>query len=78
MTKLEAAKAALIRKVRATKSLSMIKHLDTSLSLASDEWWDTLPNPIKQALIESDAQIERGETVPHEEVMKRARRWANR
>ncbi|HMU12365.1 MAG: hypothetical protein JST41_09970 [Bacteroidetes bacterium] len=78
MTKLQAAQAAIIRKVKATKSLATLRQVDLTLSLPNDEWLDNLPPAIRKALAESDDQIARGETVPHAEVMQRARRWANR
>lgn len=76
MNKLGAAKASLIRKVKSAKSLAVVRQLDRTLSFAGDDWWESLPAAVKRRLEESDAQIARGETIPHAEVM--TRRWVSR
>ena len=58
--------------MKLTTALLTITAATLSLSATAQE------DAIRKALAESDDQIARGETVPHAEVMQRARRWANR
>lgn len=37
------------------------------------DWWDELGDDVKTALDESLAEADRGELIPHEEVMKEVR-----
>ena len=40
-----------------------------------DDWWDKLPNQVKNDVEEALLQSARGEGKPHEEVMKKYDKW---
>jgi predicted transcriptional regulator len=40
-----------------------------------DDFWDTLPDYVKEDVEEALQQSERGEGKPHEEVMKKYAKW---
>ncbi len=40
-----------------------------------EDWWDALSEEEKAEIHEGIEQSKRGETIPHDEVMKRFRTW---
>ena len=40
-----------------------------------DDWWDKISDGERAAVEEGLKQIEEGKTIPHEEVMKKYRKW---
>ena len=43
--------------------------------IKTENWWAELPIAIKLSIKSGLKQSERGETIPHEEVMKRYKKW---
>lgn len=65
-----------IKKHIETADLKEVKIVHAILEVdAENNWWDTMPDKVKQdveaALIESD----KGLVIPHEEIQKRYKKW---
>ena len=55
------------------KELEMVYHLfDAS---KKNDWWDEISEEQKKAVDKGLAQLDRGEGVPHKEVMKKYSKW---
>ena len=40
-----------------------------------DDWWDDLPESVQESIERGLDQAKRGDTIPHEEVMKKYDKW---
>jgi hypothetical protein len=40
-----------------------------------DEWWDALPDQIKESIKVSEAEFTKGEYIAHDIVMKKYQKW---
>jgi len=55
------------------KELEMVYHLfDAS---KKNDWWDEINPEEKKAIDKGLSQIDKGEGIPHEEVMKKYAKW---
>lgn len=52
-----------------------LMYAKTVLESNSKDWWDDLSENEKASIEEGIAQSERGEGIPHAEVMKRFDKW---
>lgn len=48
---------------------TMLNEVKTLMGLADGDFWNELPNEVKQAIDTAKAQLNRGEGIPHEQVM---------
>ncbi len=55
------------------KELEMVYHLFDAVK--KDDWWDEITKEQKKAIDKGLAQLDRGEGVPHKEVMKKYSKW---
>ncbi|MCW3807031.1 hypothetical protein OM074_15445 [Marinilabiliaceae bacterium D04] len=68
---LQAKKLELVQLILNTDRLSLLDKVSSLLSQEKEaDWWDELPLSVQQSIDESIEQSDRGETIPHEEVMK--------
>lgn len=51
--------------------LEKLEHLLKQESPVADDWWNTIPSSEKEAINQGIDQLDRGESVSHEEVRKR-------
>ncbi len=51
----------------------MVYHLFDAVK--KDDWWDEITKEQKKAIDKGLAQLDRGEGVPHKEVMKKYSKW---
>lgn len=65
---------SLIEKIEDVERLEAIKTLLQSLNLEHD-FWEELPDYQKQSIERGLQQASNGETIPHEEVMKKYEKW---
>jgi predicted transcriptional regulator len=42
---------------------------------AEKSWWDTMPDKVKADVEAAIAEADKGETIPHEEIQKRYKKW---
>jgi hypothetical protein len=40
-----------------------------------DDWWDDLPKDVQDSIDKAIAQLDAGKGIPHEEVMKKYKKW---
>lgn len=52
-----------------------LKVLESSLQVRKGDWWDEISAEERSDIEEGLAQADRGETVPHEEVMAKYKKW---
>ncbi len=55
------------------KELEMVYHLFEAT--ATNDWWDEIPFAHKEAIDKGIQQLDSGEGIPHEEVMKKHSKW---
>ena len=70
LTKLELAKQLLN-----TNDKDIINHIKAVFSTRTEDWWEELPDEIKLSVEKGLKQSESGQTIPHEQVMKRYKKW---
>lgn len=79
--KLETAKLQLLERIISLSDASLIKELTAFLDRkekVDGDFWDELSPEMQQEIDEAIAQAERGEVIPHEEVVKEIDRWLKR
>ena len=52
-----------------------LKVLESSLQVRNGAWWDEISAEERAEIEEGLAEADRGETVPHEEVMAKYKKW---
>ncbi len=73
---LDSVKVELARYILETEDKAVIKNFKAVMDTASqDNWWDELPDEIKISVEKGLEQAERGEGIPHKEVMKKYNKW---
>lgn len=71
---LQAKKLELVQMILNTEKPSVLSKIEAVFKKEMEaDWWDELGDDVKAALDESLAQADRGELIPHEEVMKEVR-----
>ncbi|SNR22968.1 hypothetical protein [Flavobacterium sp. ov086] len=66
-------KLDLIKKLVETKDPTIINSIKKIFSKKKKDWWDDLSDEQKEEIKESERQIERGEFVSYEDLMKKYR-----
>jgi len=69
-----ALKYKLVERIINTDDDMVLQEVQALLEMASDDFWDTLPDVAKRHFEEACEQLDRGEGIPHEEVMDEAKR----
>lgn len=65
----------LIDGIQDSKALKVIYTLLSKLNTKDVYWWDELTSEQKAEIEEFIAEADRGELIPHEEVMKKYKKW---
>lgn len=68
-------KMKLIDKIIHTDSEELIGWLKEVLSSDEVDFWDELPENIKASVERGIVQAESGETIPHEQAIKKLKKW---
>lgn len=68
-------KKILAQKLSATTDELILKELEDVFATHENDWWNTLPDNIKEGIETSIKQAEAGELIPHEEVMNDIKKW---
>jgi len=66
-------KLDLIKKLVETEDPTIINSIKKIFSKKKKDWWDDLSDEQKEEIKESERQIERGEFVSYEDLMKKYR-----
>ncbi len=71
---LQAKKLELVQLILNTDRPSLLEKVSQLLKQEKEaDWWDELPRSVQESIDEAIAEADRGETIPHEEVMKEVR-----
>ena len=71
---LQAGKLELVQMILNTDQPILLEKVSQILKQEKEaDWWDELPISVQQAIEVGIKEADRGETTPHEEVMKEAR-----
>jgi len=70
-------KEGLAKKLYATNDEEMLGFINAILEIHSpnEPWFEQLPEEIKQSIEQGLAEADRGEGIPHKEVMKTYAKW---
>jgi hypothetical protein len=68
-------KLDLVKKLLNTNDKGIIDHLKVVFSTEDELWREEYPDEIRQSIEIGIKQSESGQTIPHEEVMKRFGKW---
>jgi hypothetical protein len=55
--------------------LDILKLLEKKTELEKKDWWDLISEEEKAAIEEGIAQADRGDIIPHEDVMAKYKKW---
>lgn len=72
---IQSEKLSLIEWIANQKDKNIIKELLAVKKSAQEDWWDEISNDEKQQIQIGLEQVEKGQTIPHEEVMKKHKKW---
>jgi hypothetical protein len=72
---IELEKIKLAQKIFNIESEDLIERIKVFISKEEVDLWDTLPDEVKVSLEKSITQADNGELIPHEEAIKRVKRW---
>ena len=65
----------MIDKITDSSVLNAVKTLLSDRSTTQADWWDTISENERAEIEQGLAEAERGEVVPHEEVMAKYKKW---
>ena len=70
-----ASKIELAKQILNINDKSLIRQVKALLQVQKDDWYDELPDHVKQSVEKSEKQIANGEGIPHKEAMKKYKKW---
>jgi len=65
----------MIDKISDSNVLNAVKTLLAGKAATQTDWWDTISDEEKAEIKQGLAEADRGEVIPHEEVMKKYEKW---
>lgn len=65
----------MIDKITDSNILNAVKTLLSGKTSTQTDWWDTISDEERAEIKQGLAEADRGEVVPHEEVMKKYQKW---
>lgn len=75
---LQAKKLELVQLILNTERPTVLKKVEDMLKKEqSTDWWDEISESERQAIKQGIAEADRGETIPHEDVMKKVKERYN-
>ena len=72
---LQAEKIELAQLLLQTNSENLIKKVKALFKREQIDWWDEISEEEKKSIEKGIAQLDKGEGVPHSEVMKKYKKW---
>jgi predicted transcriptional regulator len=75
VTELRADLHNMIDKISDRNILEAIRTLLSEKSTAKADWWDTISQEEREEIEQGLSEADRGEVTPHEEVMKKYKKW---
>ncbi|HCA83511.1 MAG TPA: hypothetical protein DEP18_06960 [Flavobacteriales bacterium] len=71
-------KVELAKRLLETDDIGIINHIKAIFESRSSDWWDELPDEVKKQVEKGIREADRGEGIPHEQVMKKYSKWLKR
>ncbi len=68
-------KVELAKRLLNTNNKSIINYIKAIFETQSTDWWEELPDEVKASIEKGLKQSEKGETIPHTQVMKKYSKW---
>ena len=68
-------KLELIQWLAGVKDIGIIKEFINLKKTKEVDWWDTISAEERAEISEGIAQADKGEVIPHEEVMEKYKKW---
>ena len=65
----------MIDKITDSKVLNAVKTLLSEKASEQVDWWDTISDEERAEINQGLAEADRGEIIPHEEVMAKYKKW---
>jgi predicted transcriptional regulator len=65
----------MIDKISDSKVLNAVKTLLSGKTAKQADWWNTISEEEKAEIVQGLAEADRGELIPHEEVMAKYKKW---
>ena len=65
----------MIDKISDSNILNALKVLLKEKTSPQEDWWDTISDEEREEIEQGLEEAERGEVIPHEEVMKKYEKW---
>jgi len=66
---------SMIDKITDSNILNAVKILLSEKTAMQTDWWDTLSDEERIEIEQGLAEADRGEVIPHEEVMEKYKKW---
>lgn len=73
----KAVKLELVQKILETREESILEQIRLVFEQSTLDWWELTDEGEKKAIEEGLAQLEAGEAIPHEEVLKKMKEKFN-
>jgi len=64
-----ALKYKILEKIIQSEDNVLLNEIDSLLKISQNDFWQDLPNEAKQAIDKAKVELDRGEGIPHEQVM---------
>jgi len=68
-------KIELAKQILSINDKSIIQQVRALLEVQKDDWYDELPDYVKESVARAEKQLAKGEGIPHKEVMKKYKKW---
>jgi hypothetical protein len=69
-----ALKYKIVEKIIQSDDDGILNEISSILGVWENDFWTELPEDVKQSIDEAKAELDRGEGIPHEEVMAEVKR----
>lgn len=72
---IQAEKIELIRMLLETENEKIIQKIKAIFQKNTKDWWDEISEEERSAIQEGISQLDKGEGIPHNEVIKKYKKW---
>ena len=62
-------KYKIVEKIIQTEDDVLLNEIKSMLGVQENDFWEALPEDVKQSINKAKAELDRGEGIPHEQVM---------
>jgi hypothetical protein len=72
---IQAQKLELVKLILDIEDKSVLNNFIQLIKVSKEDWWDKISEGEKKAIEEGLAELDKGMGIPHEEVMKKYKKW---